>query len=116
PITWAILAECAITVRGEDPPALGLRLDEASVRSFSADNLRGYWAEWARTITSLLDGTDDDDDVEARLLEWGVLGAARVHRAATTGRVVSKRAAGEYALITFGDEWNEVVNLALASR
>jgi hypothetical protein len=113
PITWSILAGPAITVRGERPC---VRADERSVKAFSAANLQGYWANWARTIATLLDGTADDDQVEARMLEWGVLGAARVHYAATTGRVVSKREAGEHAIESFGDEWGDVVARALESR
>jgi hypothetical protein len=116
PVTWAVLAERAITVRGETPADLGVRSEEGALRAFSAANLRGYWANWARTIVSLLDGTADDDTVEARMLEWGVLGAARVHCAATAGRVISKHDAGRYALDTFGEEWRGIVELALASR
>lgn len=113
PITWAILAGPAISVRGDRPC---VHIDEEAVKAFSAENLRGYWANWARTIAALLDGTADDDTVEARLLEWGVLGTARVYRAATTGEVVSKRRAGEYAMEMFGDEWHDVVERALATR
>jgi hypothetical protein len=116
PITWAILARSAVTVRGESPADLGVRADDAAVRAFSAANLHGYWANWARTIVSLLDGTADDDTVEARMLEWGVLGAARVHCAALTGRVISKHDGAQYALDTFGEEWRDTVELALASR
>jgi Nucleotidyltransferase domain/Domain of unknown function (DUF4111) len=116
PITWAILAQHAITVRGDDPAALGVRADEEAVRAFSADNLRGYWARWARTIATLIDGTVDRDTVEARMFEWGVLGAARVHCAATTGCVVSKLAAAEYAHDRLDPDWKDVVDLAVASR
>jgi hypothetical protein len=113
PITWAILAGPAITVRGDRPC---VHADKDGVKTFSAANLRGYWANWARTIAALLDGTADDDMVEARMLEWGVLGAARVHHAATTGDVVSKREAGERALESFGDKWSDVIERALESR
>jgi hypothetical protein len=116
PITWAILAEHAITVRGARPCDLGVRADHDAVRAFSIANLRGYWARWARTIGALLDGALDDDLMEARMLEWGVLGVARVHCAAHTGAVVSKRAGGEYALGVVDAEWHDLVDLALASR
>jgi hypothetical protein len=116
PITWAILACDAITVRGEPPAMLGVRADPDGVRAFSRANLHDYWAGWAHTMAALVDGTDDDDKIEAALLEWGVLGAARVHAAATTGEVLSKRAGGELARSTFGDEWHEVIDLALESR
>ncbi len=116
PVTWAVLADGAICVRGDAPSALGLHVDDGAVRTFSAANLRDYWAGWARTMRALVDGTDDDDPIEARLLEWGVLGAARVHAAAKTGAVLSKRGGGEYARSTFPDEWQQVIDLALESR
>ncbi len=116
PVTWSVLAENAIAVRGDAPSALGLHADDAAVRTFSAANLRDYWAGWARTMRALVDGSDDDDPIEAGLLEWGVLGVARVHAAATTGAVLSKRAGGEYARAAFPGDWNDVVDLALASR
>jgi hypothetical protein len=116
PITWAILAEHAITVRGEQPYDLGVRADHDAVRTFSCANLAGYWARWARTIGALLDGALADDFMEARMLEWGVLGVARVHCAAHTGDVVSKRAGGEYALRVVDSEWHDLVRLALGSR
>ncbi len=113
PVTWSVLAGPAITVRGDRPC---VRADEDAVKAFSAANLRSYWANWARTIAALLDGTADDDTVEARMLEWGVLGSSRVHCAATTGQVVSKRAGGAYALEHLGRDWRDVIERALASR
>ena len=116
PVTWAVLAGPAITVRGDAPSMLGIHADDAAVRAFSAANLRDYWSGWARTMRALVDGTDADDPVEAALLEWGVLGVARVHAAATTGALLSKRDAGEYARATFDDTSRDVIDLALASR
>jgi hypothetical protein len=116
PVTWAILAEHAVTVRGPHPVELGLTPDVEAVKAFSAANLAGYWSRWARTIAALLDGTVDDDVIEARLLEWGVLGASRVHCAARTGRVISKRAGGEYALERFPESTHDLVRLAIDAR
>jgi hypothetical protein len=45
---------------------------------------------------------------------WGALGAPRLHCTIATGEVVSKEAAGEYALATFDAEWHPIVNEALA--
>ena len=116
PVTWTILAEHAITVRGDAPSALGVRADREAVQAFGAANLAGYWAGWARAIAAVLEGAADDDTMETQMLEWGVLGAARVHCAATTGAVVSKLDAGSYALRTFGTEWHHVIELATSSR
>ena len=116
PITWAILAEAAITVRGDPPSMLGVRADHDAVRTFSAENLTSYWTGWARTIAAVIDGATDDDTMEARILEWGVLGAARVHCAATTGEVISKLDAGSYAQAAFDTGWHRVIELAVSSR
>ncbi len=116
PITWAILAEHAITVRGDAPSALGVRANPDAVRAFSAANLAGYWAGWARTIASLLDDAVDFDTLEARMLEWGVLGVARVYCAAMTGQVVSKLEGGAYARAELDSEWHDVIELAMSSR
>jgi hypothetical protein len=116
PITWAILADRAITVRGDTPASLGVHADPLAVRAFSAANLRSYWSGWARAISTLIADADDHDTMEARMLEWGVLGAARVHCAATTGQVVSKLDAGMYARAELGSEWHDVVECAIASR
>jgi hypothetical protein len=113
PITWAILADDAITVRGDAP---AVTRDDAAVRAFSAANLAEYWASWARTIEALIAETADDERIEARMLEWGVLGAARVHCAAHTGRVVSKSVAGDYALEQFDGVWHDVITRALKAR
>jgi hypothetical protein len=113
PITWAVLAEHAITVRGDAP---AVTRDDRAVRAFSAANLDGYWAGWARTIEALIAETPDAEMIDAHMLEWGVLGVARVHCAARTGRVVSKSDAGKYAFEEFDGEWGDIVDLALAAR
>jgi hypothetical protein len=116
PITWSILAERAITVRGRSPRAAGVRADPEAVRVFSVANLGDYWAGWARTVSGLLDDTDGADPVEARMIEWCVLGVLRVAIAARSGRVVSKRRAGEYARERCDERWRDIVTLALESR
>jgi hypothetical protein len=116
PVTWSILAHDAITVRGKSPAEIGLQANADALRAFSAANLRSYWTGWSATITALIAATDDAETIETQLLEWGVLGAARVHCAATTGRVVSKSAGGEYARATLDAQWRPLVDLALAAR
>jgi hypothetical protein len=43
-----------------------------------------------------------------------VLGAPRLHCTIATGEVVSKDAAGEYALATFDPEWHPIIKEGLA--
>jgi hypothetical protein len=116
PVTWAILDRDAITVRGVRPAELGVRSDPDAVRRFSAANLQSYWTGWAAYTAAVIAELPGDSPVDARLLEWGVLGAARVHLAATTGEVVSKSAAGTRARSTAGEEWHSVLQLALDAR
>jgi hypothetical protein len=116
PVTWAILDHDAITMRGARPAALGLSSDADAVRRFSASNLWNYWTGWAEWTAAVMAELPGDSLIDARLLEWGVLGAARVHLAATTGEVVSKSAAGTRARSTAGEEWHSVLQLALDAR
>ncbi len=116
PVTWAILDHDAITVRGAPPAELGLSSDADAVRRFSATNLLKYWTGWAEWTAAVMAELPDDSLVDARLLEWGVLGAARVHLAATTGEVVSKSAAGARTQSSVGPEWQAVLQLALDAR
>lgn len=45
---------------------------------------------------------------------WGVLGAPRLHRTIATGEIVSKEAAGEYALAVFPSRFHGLISEALA--
>lgn len=45
-----------------------------------------------------------------------MLGPPRLHHTIVTGEVISKEAAGEYALGTFGDRWEPLLRTALAHR
>jgi hypothetical protein len=116
PVTWAILDHDAITVRGPPPAELGLHSDRDAVRRFSAANLQSYWTGWAEWTAAVVAALPDDAPVDARLLEWGVLGAARVHLAATTGEVLSKSGAGTRARSTAAEEWQGVLQIALDAR
>jgi hypothetical protein len=48
------------------------------------------------------------------LVAWGALGAPRLHHTITTGDVISKEAAGEYALAAFGRPWHATIHDGLA--
>jgi hypothetical protein len=50
------------------------------------------------------------------LVSWGVLGVARLHYTVTTGRIVSKTGAGQYALEAFEGRWTRIVLEALRLR
>jgi hypothetical protein len=114
PVTWSVLADHGVAIRGPQPSALDLQTDASVLRSWTLDNLDAYWAPWARTI---LARNPRRLRVGWRwLTAWGVLGTSRMHHTIATGRVIAKETAGEYALATFAARWHPLVDEALAYR
>lgn len=112
PVTWHLLHHRPVSVRGPTRPAV---LDSSDLlRTWCRENLQGYWAAWVRSarttartyLTSLTRWG----------IAWGVLGVTRLHATIRTGEVLSKSAAGAYALATFPGSWSPVVCDALAFR
>jgi hypothetical protein len=50
------------------------------------------------------------------LTVWGVLGVARPHATIGTGEMISKTAAGRYALDVFPSRWSTIIREAVAGR
>jgi Domain of unknown function (DUF4111)/Nucleotidyltransferase domain len=113
PVVWSVLATRGIPVRGPDPASLGLDPQPGALRDWNLTNLQDYWAPWAVGVLA----RPRARRLGARwLVSWGVLGAPRLHCTIATGEVVSKEAAGEYALATFDDRWRPVIEEGLAYR
>lgn len=112
PVHWQTLAQAPVAVRG--PAAPEVWTDEAVLRRWVRRNLDEYWAEWVDRQHKLLDrGTMLLGDWA---VAWGVLGIPRLHYTLATGAVTSKSGAGEYALATFGEEWEPILVEALRLR
>lgn len=113
PITWFVLAEHSLVVRGPAPGGLGISCDmEARIR-FVVDNLGGYWRDLARSIrTSSASGAGWD----AGSFEWCTLGPLRLHHTAFTGEVISKSAAGRYGLEAMPLEFHDILRHAMHLR
>jgi hypothetical protein len=112
PVMWKVLGDNGIAVRGPDRTSLGLDTEPGQLRQWNLDNLDSYWRPWGEKA---LRGRAGLGLRSARwLAAWGVLGAPRLHHTIATGRVVSKEAAGEYAIETFGSQWQPIVREALA--
>jgi hypothetical protein len=116
PVTWAILADRAVTVRGPVPSELGVSHDDAAVRAFCRKNLRDYWGGWARRISWLMKPRRPRGPAPAHLVEWGVLGVARTYAAATDGLILSKTDAGQFAFDESDPDWHPLIRLALDAR
>ena len=79
---------------------------------------RGAEAELPAPVSERVDGllAQLDRALARSPLAWGVLGVSRLPYALATGEIISKEAAGEYALQTFAAEWGAIIEDALAFR
>jgi Domain of unknown function (DUF4111)/Nucleotidyltransferase domain len=108
PVAWKVLAEHGIALRGVAPGALPLDPQPELLSSWNLGNLEDYWRPWA---TSPLRGFR----LRPRWsTAWGVLGSPRLHATIATGEVISKEAAGEYALDVFDARWQPLIRESLA--
>ncbi len=102
PVTWAEVADYAVTVRGETPASLGITSDAAGLDAWVRGNLDSYWrghgAE-ARVMVADIDGDMPLTFVE--MLAWSVLGPPRLLYTITTGEITSKTVAGAWAAVRF---------------
>lgn len=117
PVVWTVLATRGLPVRGPAPS--GLRLDPEPDRliGWNLANLQGYWAPWARRLAGTGTGTRPNRFSPARwVTAWGVLGAPRLAVTVETGEIVTKHAAGRWALDRYGDRWAPIIREALAYR
>ena len=114
PVVWKTLAEHGITVRGPAASALGVDPQPERLAAFNRANLDGYWRQTAEQVRR-----SSGRSLRARLAPrwlsaWCALGPPRLHHTIATGEVISKEAAGEYALEAFGPEWHPLLREALA--
>ena len=115
PVEWITLARHGVTVRGPNAAELGVFVDEAELTTWTLGNLDRYWMRWikqskkpaSRTALAML--TDWG-------VAWGVLGVSRLCYTVATGEITSKTGAGRYALNTFPDQWQGILDEALRCR
>ena len=114
PVVWRTWAEHGIAVRGPDAATLGVDPEPAAFVAFNRQNLDSYWK---RTAEGLLrrGGRSVRTRLSPRWLSaWCALGPPRLHHSIAKDGVISKEAAGEYALDTFGAAWHPLLREALA--
>lgn len=112
PVQWKTFAERGVTVRGRPRPELALQPQPELLREWNLANLDSYWRRVG-------EGGAAPMPLASRLARlwsaaWCVLGPPRLHCTIATGEVVTKEAAGEYALETFDRRWHPVVREALS--
>lgn len=112
PVIWKELAEHGVPVRGPDPDSLALVPEPELLRPWCLHNLSSYWRSWAHAA---LEHRPHSGWLRPRwATAWATLGAPRLHRTIATGEVVSKEAAGEYALEVFDARWHPLIRQGLA--
>jgi hypothetical protein len=112
PVTWCVLHRYPLALRGPAKPVVWHR-DEA-LRQWCRENLDSYWAGWVqgarrRPLRQLY-------SLSRQAVVWGVLGVTRLHATIRTGDILSKSAAGTYALQVFPARWSPIIYEALGSR
>lgn len=115
PVTWYVLAEYGVTVRGPSVDQLGIVVDLEERVRFVTDNLDTYWRSIAADLIRATDA-DPSREFDAGSLEWCALGALRLHRTALFGDVISKLNAGQYGLGVAPGEFAPVLHHAMRIR
>ncbi|WP_419953315.1 aminoglycoside adenylyltransferase domain-containing protein [Methylobacterium sp.] len=115
PMTWCVMRDAAVTVRGPLCAGTGAWRDPGGLDRWLAASVDRHWRPWLSQALSALHRGEpsllDDDDVEGV-----VLGLCRLHYALATGQVPSKSGAGLYGLIAFPARWRPLVDEALRIR
>ncbi len=107
PAIWCELDSGGVSVRGRDVADWGIAPEPELLVPWTRQNLRDYWTPLADKIRR------QRRPLSAHRIEWCLLGPARMHATLTTGEVISKDAAGEYARETF-PEHAPILRVALA--
>jgi hypothetical protein len=116
PVTWRLLRERGITIKGPLPADLPLVIDREHLRQFEVENLNGYWAGWLHQFAGRLSATGSPGDIDAATVTWGALGIARLACVLSTDEIVSKTEAGLWLLDAYPERWHRVVNDCLKAR
>ncbi|MBB6120432.1 nucleotidyltransferase domain-containing protein [Nocardiopsis algeriensis] len=115
PVTWHVLAERGVTVRGPHRLELDVWDERESLRAWSLGSLDEQWRRWREKAGRLV--TPRGLAVLGSLApSWSVLSVSRLHFTLKTGEITSKSGAGAYALHAFPEKWQRVVNECLRVR
>ena len=85
PVTWFTLAERGIPVRGPSPERIGVHVDEADRRTWVRENLDTYWRGVGERLAAALESDTREEGFDGAVLEWTVLGVARMLYTYETG-------------------------------
>ena len=109
-VTWHVLAQSGVVVRGPAVAELGVYTDWPALAEGTRQNLATYWTRWRNGTARGPIG------FSAWATSWGVLGAARLRHTLAAGRVTAKTEAAAYALETYDERWHRVIREARRIR
>ncbi|MET9403335.1 aminoglycoside adenylyltransferase domain-containing protein [Kitasatospora sp. NPDC002965] len=115
PVLWHTLAHHGVTLCGPRAQELMIDTDPGELALWTAGNLGEYWRPWWRRA-SRLTTRPGLACLGGQGPAWGVLGVSRLHYTLATGRITSKRGAGEYAREAFDGRWHRIVDECLRVR
>jgi hypothetical protein len=115
PVIWNVLACHGIALRGPRPRDLKVDTTPWRLDRWTRGNLELYWRPWWKRGSRLL-SRPGLANLTSWGPQWGVLGVSRLHYTLTTGKITSKRGAGEYARTTFDAQWRRIVDECLRIR
>ncbi|MDA8371255.1 MAG: DUF4111 domain-containing protein [Nocardiopsaceae bacterium] len=115
PVTWHVLAERGVTIRGPLPVELDVWDEPESLRAWSLGNLDEHWRRW-RAKAGRLVTPRGLAALGSLAPSWSVLSVSRLHFTLRTCEITSKSGAGAYALHAFPEKWHRIVNECLRVR
>lgn len=115
PVVWYVLATSGVTLRGDQPGAIGIPLDDHDRRSWVAGNVDTYWRRIGEQLRAELGADTATETADGAILEWVALGVARMLYTYESGEVISKSDAGRWAR-SRAPEYEEMLTSAIRVR
>ena len=110
PVTWWILKQHGITLRGPAAGELSFSVDQEALLAYMRENLNSYWLSWTKRPDGLLVMLSDWG------IQWTVLGVLRQYYTLRERAITTKIKAGEYALARLPQQWHRLIQEALRIR
>ncbi|MFE2109615.1 aminoglycoside adenylyltransferase domain-containing protein [Kitasatospora sp. NPDC059463] len=115
PVLWHTLARHGVTLCGPRAQELMIHTDPEELAGWSLVRLEEHWHPWWRS-SSRLASRPGLACLNERAPVRAVLGVSRLHYTLATGRIASKRGAGEYARAVFDERWHRILDECLRIR
>lgn len=114
-VTWAILDQCGITVRGPEAESLNAAPDAGVFKAWNRGNLEGYWRMEALQVRRAISERDPDEEFRPYFAVWFGTGPGRLHRTIANGEIISKTQAADYTAELF-PKYADLLKRTKASR